>query len=176
MKMLGYGAASILVLFTLVPTPSRARSFVYTTDLTSVPPGASPGTGFVEVDWDDAAHTMRVHGTFSGLFAPTTMAHIHATTATPGSESGGVVTQIPSLDGFPLGVTSGMFDHTYDLGLVTTYNPEYVNQNGGTAAGAEAALKSALDGERAYFNVHTTQFPLGGRLKARQTPKSRERP
>ena len=62
---------------------------------------------------------------------------------------------------FPLGVQSGTFDQTLDLTLATTYNPQYVTDNGGTVAGAEAALKLALDEVKAYFNIHTTTFSSG---------------
>ncbi len=128
------------------------------------PPNASPGTGSAEVDFDIGAHTMRVQVTFSGLLGTTTASHIHAATATPGTGTAGVATQVPTFIGFPLGVTSGTYDHTFDTSLASTYNPAFVTANGGTAASAEAALASSLASGTAYLNIHTTVDP-GGEIR-----------
>src|SRR5437762_82616 len=53
------------------------------------PPNASPGTGSGQVDYDNVAHTLHVHVTFSGLVGTTTASHIHAPTATPGTGTAG---------------------------------------------------------------------------------------
>jgi hypothetical protein len=124
------------------------------------PPNASPGTGSAIAIFDDQAHTLQVSATFSGLLANTTNAHIHCCTAVPGVAPVGVATQVPSFVGFPLGVTSGSFSNTYDLTLASSWNPQFITANGGTPAGAEAALGAGLAGGRAYFNIHTAA-PLG---------------
>src|SRR5262245_47615859 len=139
-------AALSLLLATSTPSLSNATTFVYTGVLA---PDAgvvgATGTGTVQVDWDDALNTMRVQATFSGLSGNTTAAHIHAPTASPGTGTAGVATQVPSFLLFPLGVQSGTMDQTLDMTLATSYNPSFITAHGGTVAGAEAALKLALD-------------------------------
>jgi len=141
----------------LVPSQSRALTTVYTATLAPVGGGAT-GSGSAQVDWDDVAHTMRVQAAFSGLSGLTSASHIHAPASGGGSE---IATQAPSFLGFPLGVQAGSYDMTFDTTLPTTYNPQYIVDWGGTTAGAEAALKAALDGGTAYFNIHTSNFPNG---------------
>ena len=82
--------------------------------------------------------------------------------ASPGTA--GVATLTPAFTGFPLGVTAGTLDHTFDLTLTSTYNSPYVTANGGTAAGAEAALLAAIAAGKAYFNIHTTVV-AGGEIR-----------
>ncbi len=124
-------------------------------------PNDSPGTGFAIVTFDDVANTLRVQVTFSGLTAETTAAHIHAPTEVPFEGTAGVATMTPSFVGFPLGVTAGSMDETYDTTQESTWNPAYITANGGTAAGAQAAFGMALAEGRAYFNIHTSAFPAG---------------
>jgi len=121
------------------------------------PPVPSPGIGSATVDIDTVAHTMDVHAEFSGLLAPTTVAHIHCCTL----PTAGVATTTPTFPGFPAGVTSGVYDHTLDLTLDSSYRLGFITDNGGTAAGAEAALIAGLLAGVAYFNIHTTAFPAG---------------
>jgi hypothetical protein len=45
-----------------------------------------------------------------------------------------------------------------------SYNPAFVTANGGTTAGAEAALLAGLEAGQAYLNIHTTMFP-GGEIR-----------
>ena len=145
----------------------QAAPIVYTATLNGAsesPPNASPGTGFTEVDFDLAAHTMFVHVVFSGLLAGTTASHIHAPTAVPGTGTAGVATTVPTFTAFPLGVTSGTYDHLFDMTLASSYNPAFITANGGTVAGAEAVLAASLAAGTAYLNVHTTAFP-GGEIR-----------
>ena len=107
---------------------------------------------------------MRVEVTFSGLIGNTSASHIHGPTATPGVGTAGVATQTPTFIGFPLGVTSGTYDHTFDTTQTSTYNAAFVTANGGTAARAEAALAASLAAGTAYLNIHTTQYP-GGEIR-----------
>jgi CHRD domain/PEP-CTERM motif len=105
---------------------------------------------------------MDIEASFTGLGAPTTVAHIHCCTAAPESGNVGVATTTPTFPGFPAGVTSGNYSMTFDLLAMSTYNIAFINGlGGGTVAGAEAALLTGLDGGLAYFNVHTTAFPAG---------------
>jgi hypothetical protein len=125
------------------------------------PPNASPGTGFVTATFDLATHTLDLQVTFSGLTSPTTAAHIHAPTLFPFSGVAGVATQVPYFIGFPIGVTSGTYDQTFNTLDSSFYNPAFLTANGGTAAGAEAAFAQALDQGKAYFNIHTENFGSG---------------
>ena len=129
------------------------------------PPVTSPGTGSARVTYDSIAHTLEVDVTFSGLTGMTTMSHIHAPTAAPLSGTAGVATEVPSFSGFPEGVMSGTYLHTFDLTQLSSFNPTFVTNNGGgTAAGAEAALATALADGKAYLNIHTTSFS-GGEIR-----------
>ncbi|MBL9031404.1 MAG: CHRD domain-containing protein [Phycisphaerae bacterium] len=151
---------------------ASATIFVYTAamdGITEAPPNASPGIGFTTVTIDDVLNTMRVEATFSGLLGTTTAAHIHAATAVPMSGTAGVATQTPSFLGFPLGVTAGSMDTTFDMTLASSYNASYITANGGTPLSAFAALKSAMDTGRAYFNIHSSVFG-GGEIRGFLVP------
>lgn len=146
---------------------ASAAVHTYTATLSGAveaPPNASPGTGTVTVSLDPTAHTLRVEADFSGLLGTTTMAHIHCCTAVPGTGTAGVATELPTFTGFPLDVTSGSYDHTFDTLLASTWNPAFVTNNGGTIAGAESAFLAGLDEGRAYLNLHTTVAP-GGEIR-----------
>lgn len=130
------------------------------------PPVNSTGTGFVRITLDFDLFTMRVEAEFTNLAGTTTAAHIHAPTMMPLSGNTGVATQIPSFAGFPNGVTSGTYDHTFDLTDSASYNPEFIAAYGGTVSSASQVFFAALDERKAYFNIHTTAFP-GGRGEIR---------
>jgi hypothetical protein len=126
------------------------------------PPTGSPGTGFALVTVDSVLNTMQVNVIFSGLEGNTTASHIHCCVA-PGGNAG-VATTTPTFTGFPLGVTSGTYSHLFDLTLSTSYNPAFVTANGGTPAGAEAALLAGLAANQTYLNIHSTTFG-GGEIR-----------
>lgn len=79
------------------------------------PPNASPGTGWATVRIDTDTGDIRIWAGFSGLQGTTTAAHIHGPTLDPLLGTASVMTQTPAFVGFPLGVTQGTFDQTYDL-------------------------------------------------------------
>lgn len=128
------------------------------------PPNASPGTGFAQAIFDSTAQTLQIEIQFSGLLGTTTASHIHAPTASPGAGTAGVATTTPYFAGFPLGVTSGSYSNTLDLTASSSYNSAFITAHGGTTAGAEAALISALEDGEAYLNIHTTVVP-GGEIR-----------
>jgi hypothetical protein len=149
-------------------TPStHAAVFSYVANLdgpSEFPPNASPGTGFAEVDYNDILHTLQVQVTFSGLLGTTTASHIHAPTASPATGTAGVATTTPYFSGFPIGVTSGSYSNLLDLTLASSWNPAFITANGGTTAGAEVALASAMAADESYLNIHTTVVP-GGEIR-----------
>jgi hypothetical protein len=126
------------------------------------PHPTSSATGTATVTWDIAANTMSVNVAFSGLSSNSTAAHIHCCVAPPGNT--GVATQLPFFAGFPIGVTSGTYSHTFDMLNPASYNPAFVAANGGTAASAEAALLSGIEAGQAYLNIHSMMFP-GGEIR-----------
>jgi hypothetical protein len=132
------------------------------------PPNASPGTGTACVTIDDVAHTLRVQIVFSDLLAGVTAAHIHVINGhgdTDGQATlGPVATTTPTFTGFPLGVTSGSYDMTFNTTLASSYRAQFITDGGGTTAAAEAALFAGIVEGRAYLNIHTTQF-TGGEIR-----------
>lgn len=162
-KRIGLVAAAVLC----AAGAANAAIFVYETNMSGPaesPPNGSPGTGFATLTWDTVLNTMRLQATFTGLTGTTTASHIHAATAAAGTGTAGVATQTPSFVGFPLGVTTGSYDATFDLTLSGSFNPSYVTNNGGTPATAAAALKAAIDAGKAYLNIHSSTFG-GGEIR-----------
>jgi hypothetical protein len=150
--------------------PASAHEVFYAAPLlgsSEVPAAATTGsgTGFITVDLD--LLTMRVQATFSNLIGNTTASHIHCCVA-PGSNVG-VATQTPTFAGFPLGVTSGTYDATFNMALASSYNAAFITNNGGTVGSAFNALLAGLDGGKAYLNIHTSAFG-GGEIRGLLVP------
>ncbi len=161
-----------LAAFALTSASSDAALIPYNINLSGPnesPVNSSPGFGSGTVTFDDVLHTMAIVMSFTGLTGTTTAAHIHAATATAGIGTSGVATTTPSFTGFPLGVTFGSFNNTFDLTLASSYSAAYVTANGGTNASAEAALLAAAAAGKAYFNIHTSTFG-GGEIRGFLTP------
>jgi hypothetical protein len=155
-------------LFVLGPTaaPAGAATIVFAAPfLPEGGPGAT-GTGSATVTFDTTLLTMRVEATFSGTSGTTTASHIHCCTANPGTGTAGVASQVPSFSGFPLGVTSGSYDQTFDMNLAGSWNATFVTNNGGTTASAFNALLTGIQNDRGYLNIHTSTFG-GGEIRAR---------
>jgi hypothetical protein len=161
-------ACALLAVASLIALPiAKATPITFIANLlgsSESPPSGSPGTGFAEVIYDAATHTMEVKVSFSGLLGTTTASHIHCCTAAPGAGTAGVATTVPTFAGFPLGVTSGSYDATLDLTLASSFNPAFVTANGGTPTSAEAALAAGLLAGMAYLNIHST-FAPGGEIR-----------
>jgi hypothetical protein len=146
---------------------AQAELVVYSATLNGAaeaPANASPGFGTATLTIDTLAHSMLVDVVFSGLLGNTTASHIHCCTAVADTGTAGVATQLPNFSGFPLGVTSGTYSNTFDLTLASSWNPAFITNHGGTPALAELDLLTGLDGEQAYLNIHTNQFP-GGEIR-----------
>jgi hypothetical protein len=155
----------IIAVALLVASASHAAlitRFVTLSGTSEIPPVMSPGTGTATILLDDVAHTLRVIVNFSGLLAGVTAAHIHC--CNPIDVNSPVATAVPTFPGFPSGVTIGSYDETFNLLLSSSYNPVFVTAQGGTLAGAEAALTAGIATGIAYLNIHTTLFP-GGEIR-----------
>jgi hypothetical protein len=158
---------AVPVVAAALAAPAQAIIITHTANLdgpSESPANGSPGTGFAQVDWDTTAHTMHVHVTFSGLTGATTASHIHAATLVPLTGTAGVATTTPTFAGFPLGVTSGVYDNTLDMTQSSSYNPAYITANGGTTGTAEAALFAAINAGKSYLNIHSQTFG-GGEIR-----------
>ena len=145
--------------------PAQAIPVVFHSSLSGLaeaPPNASPATGDTTITLD--GFSMRVQASFAGLLGTTTASHIHCCTAVPGVGTAGVATELPSFTGFPLGVTSGSYDHTFDLSVASNFNPAFLAAHGGTAASAFADFAAGLRSGSAYLNVHTS-FRPGGEIR-----------
>ncbi|HEY6991107.1 MAG TPA: CHRD domain-containing protein [Bryobacteraceae bacterium] len=131
------------------------------------PPNTSTGTGSMLVTL--LADTLTVDITFSGLSAPSAAAHIHCC---------GVGRAAPiavPFNTFPTGVTSGSFNASFDLTNVSSYSSAFLTANGGTAASAEDAFITGLNGGQTYGNIHSSLYPGGeirGQLAAIPEPAS----
>jgi hypothetical protein len=164
---------SFFALALVLSAPAHAVPITFEANLTGAdenPPNSSPGTGFTTVVIDPTLNTLHVDVTFSGLEAGTTASHIHCCQTAPGLNNNVLVaTTTPTFPGFPLGVTSGTYDHTLDLTMASSYNPAFITAEGGTVAGAEAALIAGIENEETYLNIHTTMFP-GGEIRGTLVP------
>ena len=132
-----------------------------------VPAVPSPGTGLATVILDATAQTLQVNVTFSGLTSNTVAAHIHC--CQPLGTNAGVATTVPAFPGFPIEPLNGVTSETYssqvfDLTQSLIYNPAFVTLQGGTIAGAEAALINGIQSGQTYFNIHTVNFG-GGEIR-----------
>ena len=122
----------------------------------------TPATGQATVTLNQTLNTMRVQVTFFGLVAPNTAAHIHCCVAVPNGTAG-VATTTPTFTGFPTGVNTGSYDNLFDMTLATSYNPAFVNGQGGIPQ-AFTTLSNGLFAGTAYLNIHST-FAPGGEIR-----------
>ena len=149
---------------------AQASLITYRAALTAEPPAVSSGTGSVVLSYDPATFALRIQTTFSNLTTGVTVAHIHCCTSSAYTGTAGVAIVTPSLTDFPTGVTSGSYDRTFFLDQASSFGSAFVTANGGTVAGARSALLAALDGGRAYLNIHTSRF-TGGEIRGFPVPE-----
>jgi hypothetical protein len=145
----------------------QADTLIYNVTLSGAnesPPVASFGTGFGIVTLDTTSFTMRVQSIFAGLTGITTVAHIHCCTMVPEAGTAGVATTTPTFPGFPVGVTSGTYDVTFNMLDTASWNAAYITNNGGTVNSAFSALAAGMAGGSAYLNIHTN-FAPGGEIR-----------
>ncbi len=162
---------STIVLCLLLCTSANAEIFVGLIDgLQENPQVATTGTGNGSAIYNPNTQELAVDVSFSGLVGTTSNAHIHCCATSLGTNSGIAIHFVPH--GFPIGVTSGSFSHTYDLSLASSFDAGYLTASGGTAALARDRLLNAMrvgvandplpgDSSIAYFNIHTSFRPGG---------------
>lgn len=149
----------------LAASTVQAALIQFTVDLSGDnenPPVTSPGNGSAQIDIDTITRLMTIDVTFADLLGVTTAAHIHCCAAPPTNAP--VATQVPTFMDFPLGVSSGSYNHTFDMGLASSYNPNFIAAHGGTVDSAFADLLAGMLAEWSYLNIHTTRFP-GGEIR-----------
>jgi len=148
----------------ILPMPASYADTVLTANLTGsleIPSVPSTGTGTALVTLEPG-DLMRVQITFSGLTSGTTASHIHCCLPGPFQNANEpVATTTPTFPGFPLGVTFGSYDQTFDLTAASTYNLSGNPALGGSAATAEPVFVAALLAGETYLNIHTMMFPSG---------------
>jgi hypothetical protein len=165
----------VLPLVCFFASPAQATTITFGAILNGAsesPPNASLGTGTALVSIDDVANTMRVQITFSNLLPTspgpnvgTTASHIHCCTPAPFSGTAGVATTTPTFPGFPLNVTSGTYDQTFNLLSASTYNPAFVAMFPGNSVPlAEAGFLAGMFANETYLNIHSNQIP-GGEIR-----------
>lgn len=155
------------VVFGALALPAFAHDVIYIATLdgaSEAPPNASTGSGFATLTINEDNFTMRLEASFSGLVGNVTNAHIHCCTTNPGASTAGVATPVPTFPGFPSGATLGVYDRTFDMTQPASFNPAFVNANGGTTGSAFNALLAGVGSGRAYLNIHTTSVP-GGEIR-----------
>jgi len=170
------GLVLTVLAFLLAAAPAFAAPILFTAALSGAaesPANASPGSGTALVTIDPIAHLMRVDVAFQDLLGTTTASHIHVING-PGDANlldtvGPVATATPFFPGFPIGVTSGSYDQTFDMTLAASYRAGFITDAGGTTALAEAALFDGITSGRAYLNIHSNLFP-GGEIRGFLTP------
>ena len=146
---------------------SLAHEFEYAAVLrgpSESPPNASPAAGTVLITLDLDVITMRVEASFAGLTGNVTAAHVHGLTTTPLTGTAGVASLNPTLPSFPLGVTSGVYDHTVDLTDASGYSAAFITASGGTVSDALNALTFGMADGKTYFEIDSTAFP-GGEIR-----------
>ncbi len=143
----------------------EAQVFTATLDGSQESPAVvTTGSGTGSATFDPLTNMLSVDVSFAGLTGNTTNSHIHCCFSDPPSRNAGVaVGFVPT--GFPLGVTSGSYNATFDLLDSSIYTGSFLSTfGGGTATGARDALLAGMTDGTAYFNVHTATFG-GGEIR-----------
>jgi hypothetical protein len=163
---------ALAIAFAWFPSPAAAAPIYFTGSLSGPaeePPNGSPGTGFTTVTIDPVAHTLRVEVSFSGLLGTTTASHIHIINSLGDANTldtvGPVATTTPTFLNFPLGVTAGTYDATFDTLTASTYRPGLLTLVGGSLPAAEQELFNGIIQGRAYLNIHSSVFG-GGEIRS----------
>jgi hypothetical protein len=171
--------AAVVLLFFACVTANAQDFFATFSGAAENPDVVTSAHGRGKASYDAGTQMLTVDLRYSGLTQPATDAHIHCC-ATSDLTNAGVAIGFTGGNGFVLGQTSGMYTHTFDLGLQSTYNATYFTNSGGTVAQARDRLLNAMsfgvennplpgDSSIAYFNIHTG-FAPGGEIRGNIFP------
>lgn len=124
-----------------------------------LPANDSNAFGFLEITVDKVNNSMRLQLRFEDLSSPGTALHLHCCTAEALMGTASPATLLPSLPRFS--GQEGWYYTVLNLDDPATYNPAFVNANGGSVSGARASLLAGMDRNQAYVNVHSERYPDG---------------
>jgi len=160
---MSFNRCVLMLAIATAPTAGQCAAdqvfFGYLNGANEAPPVvASSGTGVAVVSYSPDTKMMRVQVSFSGLTSGTTVSHIHC--CLTNLPTAGVATTTPTFTDFPSGVTSGTYDHTFDMTMASSYNATFVTAQG-SIAGALQALLAGMTSSTAYFNIHTVNYGAG---------------
>jgi hypothetical protein len=119
------------------------------------PASGSLATGTATLVIDTAVHTIQLSVTYSGI-ASGHQAFLHCCVTPPGNVSASTA----ALPFFP-SANSGTYNVTLNMLSTGFWSQFFVQSNGNTFAGAEAAFAPGLAAGRAYFNIVSNNFPNG---------------
>jgi hypothetical protein len=167
--------AGAAVLVALAAAPAHTQVTIFTAALNGASerptPTGSPATGSATVTLDEALNTLLVNESFSGLIGGVaTGAHIHCCAGTNGVAP--VAVDFGGLNGFPLGSTSGIYSHLFDLLNPISYGAAFLSTQGSVVNARNTVVAGMLAGNT-YANIHDAQFPAGeirGQLIATPEP------
>jgi hypothetical protein len=160
-------AALAIFVASVLGNPSQAAVIRWDANLSAdqeIPAGVSTATGNGWVQFDDTTNELSLYLAWQGLTGDGVQAHIHCCVASPPGNVGiALDLWLPS---DPLRPATGTFSASWDLDVLNPFRAAFVTASGGTVLGALQALIDAMDagGGRAYFNIHTAQYP-GGEIR-----------
>jgi hypothetical protein len=160
-KLLGLFAVSLVAAVAHAAPAAAQQPFIaYLAGYNQEPYNESPAVGVAIVTVDTQLHTIRMQVEFQNLSGPANGAGIHGITATPGGGTGMSATRLPALPAFPVGETSGSFDHTFAFEDMAAFNPAFISAHGGPGS-APSELINAIGAGKAYVNLASTAYPDG---------------
>lgn len=124
-------------------------------------PSPSMGNGTAQLMIDTSSNTMNISIVFANLMGLTTAVHIQGPTALSWTGFGPIITMTPSLQNFPLGVTSGNYFQTVDLASPSSYSAEFLAGTATAKVSPEAFFLASLANTTAYLAINTLTFPQG---------------
>jgi hypothetical protein len=156
------GLVAACSMFVLASSASAATTWIAILNSANEnnPADTSTGTGFASISVTGNSLTIAL--VYSGLLAPSSAGHFHC--CGPLGTNTSVVLPFAGLPA----ATSASYTHIFDLLDSTIYSAAFVTANGGTAAGAEAALLAAFNAGTSYVNLHNSINP-GGEIRGQVT-------
>jgi hypothetical protein len=159
-------AAIVVAVAGTLAGPSQAAIMKWDATLSGsqeIPTNNSTATGSGWVQFDDSTNELSLSVQWQGMTGDGVQAHIHCCVASPPGNVGVALDLWLAANPRP---ATGTYDADYDLDLVNPFRAAFVTANGGTTLTAMQALIGAMDagGGRAYYNIHTVQFP-GGEIR-----------